>query len=104
MNLATLQLVTDAGVVATRGKVRQLAQSLGARDTEASQLAVVLSEVARTLLHDNGKFELGIDAEPVQLGTRLTLSFPGAQAKHAALLRRVFGNVLRRSGTIQAEH
>lgn len=104
MNLATLELVTDAGVVATRRKVRQLAQSLGARDTEASQLAVVLSEVTRTLLSDNGTVELGIDAEPTSLGTRLTLSLPGAREKHAALLESVFGNVQRRPGRVQAEH
>ena len=52
MNLATLELVTEAGVVATRGKVKTLAQALGARDVEAAQLAVVLSEVARTVLTD----------------------------------------------------
>jgi len=104
MNLATLRVATDAGVVATRGKVRQLAAALGGRDIEATQLAVVLSEVARKLLNDRGSLEFEIDVEPIPLGTRLSLSLPDTGAEHAALLGSVFGAVHRRDGKLQAEH
>jgi len=104
MNLATLRVATDAGVVATRGKVRQLAQALGARDIEASQLAVVVSEVARKLLNDRGTLEFEIDVESIPLGTRLSLSLPDTHDGHAALLGSVFGAVHQRAGKLQAEH
>jgi len=110
MNLATLRVATDAGVVATRGKVRLLAQALGGRDIEASQLAVVVSEVARRLLHPGGagspeaEFAFEIDVESIPLGTRLSVSLPDTRGEHAALLESVFGAVHRRGGKLHAEH